>query len=222
MHPNDFHPESSIAPGITATSTVMYSGVEPAEINPTPLQPSGEVSETRSIAGGNAPMRRQPPADEAAKITQPGLGLTLEMLSKELNLPIPLLQEQGLGDCKRNGLPAVRIPYLDEKGSTLAVRYQLGLQEGKGFFEYQKGDKPVLYGLWELGTFRETGEVFLVDGVFDQLACRHHGIAALGLPEKQVWPDAWNKFLSGLSVFIYEKDAHLWLRSSLPRSKTWR
>jgi hypothetical protein len=101
----------------------------------------------------------------------------------------------------------VRIPYLDPQGNTLAVKRLVHLQGEQGSFELRKADKPALYGLWELEEIRAAGQVVLVDSIFDCWACRHYEIPALGLPERNLWRDAWNEYLSGLTVFIWEKDA---------------
>ena len=145
-----------------------------------------------------------PGADETS--TRRG-GATLAELAEALKLPIPFLEKQGLGECKRGGLPAVRIPYADVQGNPLGIHWLVDLQRGRERFEMRKGDKPSLYGLWKLDEIRAAEEVFLVNGVFDFLTCWHHEIAALGLPELKLWRDDWNQYLAGLTVFLWESDA---------------
>jgi hypothetical protein len=176
-------------------------------IDATPLHPDEVSPEEPAVAGENETTGCQSPGTEPE---QPGgrmAGVTLARLAETLNLPLTFLEEQRLTDCKKDGLPAVRIPYLDPQGNTLAVKRLVHLQGEQRSFELRKADKPALYGLWELEEIREAEEVFLVNGIFDYWAYRHHEIAALGLPERNLWRDDWNEYLSGLTVLIWEKDA---------------
>ena len=160
-----------------------------------------EVSEDCSTAGRDETEGCQSQLSEDPELPNGGPGLTLEILSKSLKMPVAFLKAQGFEDGKHDGIPAIRIPYLDENGKTMAVKYQLGLQGRKGCFSQRKGDKPALYGLWKLDEIQDTGEVFLVDGVQDFLACWHHDISALALPENKVWRTDWNKYLVWIDCF---------------------
>jgi hypothetical protein len=135
-------------------------------------------------------------------------GVTLAKLAETLKLPKALLEKQGLTERKKEGLQAIRIPYFDPQGNPLSVRWLVNLQGNQdGTFERRQGDKPALYGLWNLGEIQETGEVVLVDSLFDFWVCQHYEIRALSLPEGNNWRAEWSQYLSGLIVCIWEKDA---------------
>jgi hypothetical protein len=173
----------------------------------THLHPGEAIAERPAIIEEDEPAGRQAPVPGHSEPMTAPAGVTMAILAEALNLEISFLQEQGISDCKKSGQPAVRIPYLDHDGQPLAVKWLLNLWGDKAGFERRKGDKPALYGLRNLDSIRQAGGVFLVDGPFDFWVCWHHGIAALGLPGKGVWRDDWSQYLSGLEVFLFEKDA---------------
>ena len=173
----------------------------------THLHPGEALAERPAIIEEDEPAGRQAPVPGHSEPMTPPAGVTMAILAEALKLEISFLQEQGISDCKKGGQPAVRIPYLDQDGNPLAVKCLLNLRGDKACFERRKGDKPALYGLWNLDDIRAAGQVLLVDGPLDFWVCWHHGIAALGLPGKGVWRDDWTQYLSGLTVFLWEKDA---------------
>ncbi len=153
------------------------------------------------------PAGRQAPVPGHPEPTIPPAGMTMATLAEALKLEISFLQEQGISDCRKGGQAAVRIPYLDQDGQPLAFKWLFNLRGDKACLERGKGAKPALYGLWDLDDIREAGQVLLVDGPLESWICWHHGIVALGLPGKGVWRDDWTQYLSGLTVFLFEKDA---------------
>ena len=173
----------------------------------THLHPGGESAERPVSIDEDEPAGSQPPFPGHSEPKTPPAGVTMAVLAETLKLEISFLQEQGISDCKKGGQSAVRIPYLDHDGQPLAVKWLLNLRGDKAGFERRKGDKPALYGLGNLDSIRQAGGVFLVDGSLDFWVCWHHGIAALGLPGKGVWRDDWSQYISGLEVFLFEKDA---------------
>ena len=109
-----------------------------------------DCPEGPAIAGGNETPDCQAAVPGPGKALTRRDGVTLSDLAEKLNLPLSFLAEQGLVDGKRGGLPAVRIPYADAQGNTLAIHWLVDLQRGRERFEMRKGDKPSLYGLWKL------------------------------------------------------------------------
>ena len=80
---------------------------------------------------------------------QPLSGCTLEQYSEAKGLPIDFLRAIGLSEASYVGGPAVRIPYFDEQGSEVAIRFRVGLT-GDNRFRWKSGTKPCLYGLSSL------------------------------------------------------------------------
>ena len=135
------------------------------------------------------------------------LGLTLASLAEAKKLSITFLREFGLHDIRRNGQPAVRIPYMDPEGQVIGTRYRLTLN-GSQRFLWKKGDKARLYGLWKLKEIREEGWVLLVEGESDCWTCWSYSIPALGIPGKTTWKREWAELISGVNTYLWvEPDA---------------
>jgi hypothetical protein len=133
------------------------------------------------------------------------IGLTLNLLAEARHLPVPFLRENGLSDTKRNGIPTVRIPYLDTQNREMLVRFQVSLH-GFRLFEQRQGDKPCPYGLWRLGEFHRHGSVALV---LDEAECWtlwYHDIPALALDPQEGWFPEWAGYLQGLGVLLCVPD----------------
>jgi hypothetical protein len=73
-------------------------------------------------------------------------GCTLEDYSEEKKLPEDFLWGLGLRDVTYLDKPAVRIPYPDEEGHEVAVRFRVSLDSAEKF-RWRSGDKPLPYGL---------------------------------------------------------------------------
>jgi MarR family len=93
--------------------------------------------------------------------------------------------------------PAVRIPYPDEEGQEVAVRFRTSL-EGTGKFRWRSGDKPRPYGLGLLVEARKANHVVLVEGESDCHTLWCHEIPALGIPGASNWHDRWASYLDGI------------------------
>src|SRR5262245_56983687 len=96
----------------------------------------------------------------------PPLGLTVAEYIAPKQLTAQLMRDRGVGDTTYSGRPAVKIPYHDEAGVEVAIRYRVAL-EGKERFKWRKGDRPILYGLERLKEIRAGGAVILVEGESD-------------------------------------------------------
>jgi hypothetical protein len=145
---------------------------------------------------------------------------TLEAYAARIELPAGFLRKLGLSDVHYMKIPAVRIPYLEEDGSEVAVRFRIALEkspEGDNRFRWRKGSKPCLYGLWRLEQAREASYVVLVEGESDCHTLWYHGFPALGIPGAANWRNEWATHLQGIEkvYLVVEPDAageSLWER----------
>lgn len=132
-------------------------------------------------------------------------GLTLEELAKakgfQLDGPKGLMA-WGVAQVKQQGATLIRIPYTDEAGEVVAVRFRHSLA-GPQRFTWRKGDKVILYGLWLLREIQKAGWVLLVEGETDCWTCWLHDLPALGLPGASTWRPEWAEHLKGMQVFLW-------------------
>ena len=147
-----------------------------------------------------------------SKTTATAQPCTLEAYAAAKNLPVALLEQLGITDARYSGKKAIRIPYLNEDGSEVAVRYRLALKkgtDGDGRFRWRKGSKPTLYGLWRLEHTREAGYAYLVEGESDCHTLWNHGLPALGVPGAGTWRNEWTERLEGVEKLyaVIEPDA---------------
>jgi hypothetical protein len=115
--------------------------------------------------------------------------------------------------------PAVRIPYPDEEGQEVAVRFRTSL-DGTEKFRWRSGNKPFPYGLRLLEEARKAGFVVLVEGESDCHTLWYHEIPALGIPGASNWRDGWATYLDGIEKIyaVIEPDqGGDTLREKLPR-----
>src|SRR5215216_1417375 len=124
-------------------------------------------------------------------------GCTLKEYSEEKKLSEDFLRGLGLRDVTYLDKPAVRIPYPDEEGQEVAVRFRTSL-EGTEKFRWRSGDKPRPYGLRLLEEARKAGYVVLVEGESDCHTLWCHEIPALGIPGASNWRDEWASYLEGI------------------------
>ena len=118
-------------------------------------------------------------------------GLTLAQLAEAKALPAEHLRMLGCGDLGYQGRPAVRIPYVDEYGAEIALRYRVAL-DGDDKFRWRAGAraKGKLYGLGRLRDAREAGYVVLVEGESDAWTLSWHGFPVVALPGAGMWDEA--------------------------------
>lgn len=158
-----------------------------------------------------------------------GVGCTLIQYAEVKHVPMEFLRGLGLRDMVHQGLPAVRIPYRNEQGEEVAVRYRTALtksDQGDHRFRWKQGTKPCLYGLWWLNQIRSAGSVVLVEGESDAQTLWLHGIRALGLPGATIWQEAWAQHFEGVAAIyvVVEPDAggqavRKWLATSAIRDR---
>jgi len=153
------------------------------------------------------------------------VSLALREYAAAKNLPEGFLRRLGLADTRYRGAPAVRIPYRDQAGIEVAVRFRLGLDKGAdedGRFRWKKGARPCLYGLERIGDARTAGFVVLVEGESDAHTLWHYGIPALGIPGATNWQEPWGAALDGIATvyLVVEPDrGGEALRAKLARSR---
>jgi len=134
-------------------------------------------------------------------------GCTLADLARAKRLPEAYLRQLGLYNLRYRGLPTVAIPYYDDNGREVAVRYRRALT-GAERFAWRRGAHVLPYGLQRLDEARRDGWLLLVEGESDCWTAWHYGLPALGVPGKSTWRDAWAIHLTGLEVYLWrEPDA---------------
>jgi hypothetical protein len=135
--------------------------------------------------------------ERASGDARPKHGCTLGDYSKEKLLPEEFLRGLGLRDVTYQDMPAVRIPYPDEEGQAVAVRFRVSL-DGSEKFRWRSGDKPRPYGLGLLEEARKAGYAVLVEGESDCHTLWFYEIPALGIPGASNWRDGWASYLEGI------------------------
>src|ERR671911_3056102 len=135
--------------------------------------------------------------ERASGDARPEHGCTLKEYSEEKKLPEDFLRGLGLRDVTYLKKPAVRIPYPDEEGQEVAVRFRVSL-DGPEKFRWRSGDRPLPYGLRLLDEARAAGFVVLVEGESDCHALWFHEIPALGIPGASNWKGEWASHLDGI------------------------
>jgi hypothetical protein len=135
-------------------------------------------------------------------------GLTLAAYAEAKALPLEFMRELGLSEISYQSHPAVRIPYRDERGEEVAVRYRCALT-GEGRFRWKKGTSPTLYGLWRLPDAQRAGFICLVEGESDCQTLWLHGVPALGLPGAALWDESYVDLLAEIDTIyvVVEPDA---------------
>jgi putative DNA primase/helicase len=113
--------------------------------------------------------------------------LTVEEYAEAKRLPVEFLKNLRVSTIKYQGRMVVRIPYLDETGSEVAIRFRMALTKSSdddNRFRWKRGSKPHLYGLWRklVPNYR-----ILCEGESDCHTLWHHGFPALGVPGATNW-----------------------------------
>jgi DNA-binding transcriptional ArsR family regulator len=128
---------------------------------------------------------------------RPEHGCTLKEYSEAKKLPEGFLRGLGLKEITYSEKPAIRIPYPDEEGQEVAVRFRVSL-DGTEKFRWRSGDKPSPYGLKLLKEARKAGFLVLVEGESDCHTLWFHEIPALGIPGASNWKEEWASHLDGI------------------------
>ena len=135
-------------------------------------------------------------------------GLTLEGIAEAKRLPVEFLKQLGCRSAYRNGVGAVSIPYVDEDGVVVAMRFRLSVAEALRF-QWRRGDKVHLYGADRLQDARRAGWALLVEGESDCWTAWYHCIPCIGVPGKSTWRGArgheWAAKLAGLQIYLWQE-----------------
>src|SRR3954454_10466853 len=92
----------------------------------------------------------------------------------------------GITDSKQYGA-SCRIPYFDETGHEVAIRYRIAL-DGTDKFRWARNAKPSLYGLQLINIARNSDEIAIVEGESDCITLWWEGCTpAVGLPGAASW-----------------------------------
>jgi hypothetical protein len=139
-------------------------------------------------------------------------GCTLQEYADLKGLPVGFLtgDEVALRDVHHRyyGVNVVEVPYPDETGEVVAVRYRTGLHKApKGEddtrFRWHPGDQPLPYGLHRLEEVSAAGYVLLAEGESDTHCLWFRGRPALGIPGAENWQPEWARYLDGIGeVFV--------------------
>lgn len=114
------------------------------------------------------------------------VSLTLAAYAEAKRLDTSFLRGLGVGEFVNKEGAYLRIPYKDENGVELAVRFRHEL-EGPNRFKWRSGSKPTLYGRDRLSDARKQGFAVLVEGESDSQTLWQAGIPAVGLPGATTW-----------------------------------
>lgn len=115
-------------------------------------------------------------------------GCTVKKYSIAKKLPIGVLKKFGLLNKKYGGDLALKIPYYDENGNEVAIRYRTNIA-GKNKFKWKAGSKVLLYGLRQLDQAKRKGFVVVVEGESDCHTLWYHKFPAIGIPGATNWKE---------------------------------
>src|SRR5215213_6053393 len=135
--------------------------------------------------------------ERASGDARPEHGCTLKEYSEMKKLHESFLCGLGLKEITYSEKLAVRIPYPDEEGQEVAVRFRVSLDDTEKF-RWRSGDKPLPYGLRLLEEGRKAGYAVLVEGESDCHTLWYHEFPALGIPGARNWRDEWATYLDGI------------------------
>jgi hypothetical protein len=175
--------------GCKVEEVVQACGMQMRDLFPT----------STSNGGGDTPRKETATAQPLTDS-----GCTLSGYAEAKRLPAAHLKSLNLSDVSYLGRPAVRIPYLDQFGAEVAVRFRIALSrsvQGDNRFRWKSGVKPCLYGLWRLEQARERGFVVIVEGESDCHTAWYYDIPALGVPGANNWKEERDAlFFDGIPI----------------------
>ena len=128
---------------------------------------------------------------------------TLKDYSKEKNLDINYLTKILKMETAPQG-NSIRIPYFNQDGSQIAVRYR-NHPESKTRFYWSKGSKAHLYGLQFIDNF-SSDYVVLVEGESDCHSAWMHDIQAIGVAGAKNFKKEYAKLFDGFDkIYIHQE-----------------
>jgi hypothetical protein len=145
--------------------------------------------------GNTSPGPQVPSSDSSDGADE--AGVTLESYAGYTGVPITFLKSLGLRELHYVDRPSVRMPYLDQGGEEVCVRFRVSLT-GTPKIKTRKGDKHRLYGLWALEDMRESsGYVVLAEGESDAHVGWHRDAPVVGVPGATGFQSEWVEDLAG-------------------------
>ena len=177
--------------GCTTEAVVAALGLEVRDLFPDSERATAQSPRDSSTPSGESRLH------DAA---QPSATLSAYAAAKRL--PEDFLARLGLRTQPYLGGTAIRIPYLDESGEEVAIRFRVHMESAPRF-KWKTGSKPILYGLHRLANAQALGSVVLVEGESDCHTLWLRGIPALGIPGANNWREEWAETLHGINtVFV--------------------
>lgn len=170
--------------------------------------------------------RRSAMKDSKSKADVQVAGLTIDQYATKKRLPVEFLRKLGISQIHIQGVPTIKIPYIDENMEEVAVRFRHSMSKHERRFSWRKGSKPCLYGLWRLDKARKAGNISVVEGESDCHTLWFHGVPAVGVPGASNWHENWTTHFHGVNeIFLVVEpdrggDAMLaWARKSAIRER---
>jgi hypothetical protein len=107
----------------------------------------------------------------------------LSQYASKKRLPEDFLRDLGLRDSDWFGTPALVVPYFDQDGEEVALRYRLAMN-GRDSFRWQRGTdaKGLVYGLDRWKQAAAEGRALVSEGESDTQTAWFHGLPAFGIP----------------------------------------
>jgi hypothetical protein len=135
-------------------------------------------------------------------------GITLEEYARAKAFSPKFVRNLGITEITMQGKHGLRMPYRNQQGAEVAVRFRWALK-GSERFTWKRGSKPLPYGLDRLALARERGSVALVEGESDAQTLWSRGYPAVGIPGAQSWRDDWARYFDGIPriYVVIEPDA---------------
>jgi hypothetical protein len=118
------------------------------------------------------------------------VSLTLADYARAKRLPEEFLRALGVRDGDWQGVPALAVPYLDQDGREIAVRYRLSLRESNPW-RWPPGTKAkgLVYGLDQRQKAARAGYALVCEGESDAQTAWLHGVPAFGIPGALMYDD---------------------------------
>ena len=163
------------------------------------LSGDGSVAAPRqnSLPARNSTKTKKPKTQPREKLQ----GVTADQLAEAKGLDPDFLRSLGWQDALYgyNKTPAIKIPYPDENGGDVQVRYRVGLDDGQRFF-WEKGAKPRPLGLDRLNHLKDQGMVIFVEGETDFATLTEHGYPVQEIPGATNWQASWAPYYVDIPV----------------------
>ena len=196
--------------GCTIDEIMVAAGIEQGDISP-PLRERATVQPPRNHEQRRTDDRCTPPRNGPSTAQHPP-DCTLESYATAKRLPLDFLANLGVREVPYDGGRALRIPYLDEAGEEVSIRFRqrvAKLPGGDGRFKWRSGSKAIPYGLWRVNLAQATDAIVLVEGESDCHVLWLHGIPALGIPGANNWKPEFADTLDGIGTIfaVRETDA---------------